>query len=458
MKKVIIALTLIVLVATAAIGITHYYSVRILSASRAYTNFESQYGKGEKDATRHLLNYIYSHEETDYLYFKNDISIPRGDSIARMALTKSKDKGIARVGFLMGGNHPDDLSELIWFYDTFKDAAFFKKALQSWVEADGLVAQLNAIAAKAHANIQAGKATDNEDLLIQINIISDNLTIKQQRFSAQLGETSRIVDHYVFMADLIISIIILTCTALLAGVMLRKLHSSKQVIMDQNLTLRSMNERINKFIYAVTHDLRSPLTSLSGLVTVLEKEKDIMKVSTYTEMMRESIQLQDNYIKDVLQTIQSDNTHKTEVCRLNDIVNDVIIQNSFFAEGTRVKFMSELEVWEVKCNMTDLKTVFNNLISNAIKYADFNKPEQWVKVRSYRNNKRCIIEVEDNGIGIKPEQKNSIFDKYFKSGINKRSMGLGLYFVKQAIEEMNGTITVKSLPGRGTSFIVSLPF
>src|ERR1700749_2630624 len=178
MKKVIIALTIIVLVATAAIGITHYYSVKILSASRAYTNFESQYGKGEKDATRHLLNYIYSHEETDYLYFKNDISIPRGDSIARVALTKNKDDRIARVGFLMGGNHSDDLPDLIWFYDTFKNTAFFKRALQSWQEADALVAQLNAIAVKAHANIQAGRATDNEALVIQINIISDNLTIK----------------------------------------------------------------------------------------------------------------------------------------------------------------------------------------------------------------------------------------------------------------------------------------
>jgi signal transduction histidine kinase len=78
-------------------------------------------------------------------------------------------------------------------------------------------------------------------------------------------------------------------------------------------------------------------------------------------------------------------------------------------------------------------------------------------VRSYKSDKRCVIEVADNGIGIKPEQRRYIFNKYFKSGINKKSMGLGLYFTKQAIEDMNGTITVKSLLGGGTSFIVSLP-
>jgi signal transduction histidine kinase len=457
MKRVIIALTSIVLVATAAIGITHYYSVKILSAGRAYTNFESQYSTGEKDATRHLMSYIYSHEETDYLFFKNDISIPKGDSTAREALSAGKDIKIARIGFLMGGNHPDDLPELIWFFKKFKNVDFFKEAILTWAQADVMVAKLNALGSQTYSNIHSGKPIDKEDLILQINTISDNLTIKQQNFSTLLGTTSRMVDHYVLIADLSVSIIILGCSALLAGIMLRKLHTSKKVIVEQNLSLKNMNERINKFVYAVTHDLRSPLSSLTGLVAVLEREKDISKISGYTTMMRESIQLQDQHIQDVLNTISNDSGKGAELCNLGEIVNDVISQNSFFAEGKKVKFLSELEVWELKCNVTDLKTVFNNLISNAIKYADFNKPEQWIKVRSYRKDRHCVIEIEDNGIGIKPEQRGSIFNKFFKSGSNKKSMGLGLYFTKQAIEDMNGTISVRSLLGGGTSFIVSLP-
>ncbi|MCO5950825.1 sensor histidine kinase [Mucilaginibacter flavidus] len=456
MKKVIIALTVIVLVATAAIAVTHFYSVKILSAGRAYTNFESQYSKGEKDATRHLMSYIYSHEESDFLVFKDDITIPRGDSIAREALSAGKDIKIARIGFLMGANHPDDLPELIWYYQHFKNEAFFKKAIKAWQQSDVLVANLNRIGSAVHRDIAAGKEVDQEAIVLQVNTISDNLTIQQRDFSAILGTASRTVDHYVFIADIVISAIILFSTALLAGLMLKKLHSSKKVIIDQNRALKSMNERINHFVFAVTHDLRAPLTSLSGLVSVLEKEKDITKISTYTEMMQETIQLQDNYIKEVLQTIQNEN-NGIGPCKLDEIVKDVITQNSFFAEGKKVKFVSELAVWEVNCNVTDLKTVFNNLISNAIKYADFSKPEQWVKVKSYSDGKHCVMEVEDNGIGIKPNQYTNIFNKYFKSGLNKKSMGLGLYFVKQAIEQMHGTIAVKSSPGSGTSFIVALP-
>jgi signal transduction histidine kinase len=457
MKKVIIALTATVLIATAAIGITHYYSVKILSASRAYTNFESQYSKGQKDASRHLMSYIYSHDEIDYLFFKSDISIPKGDSIAREALVQGKDIKIARIGFLMAGNHPEDLPDLIWFFQRFKNEGFFKTAINAWQQADVMVAKLNAIGSQAYNNIQSGKPVDKEDLILQINTISDNLTIKQQNFSSVLGVTSRIVDRDVFIADLVVSIIILLSTALLAGIMLRKLHTSKKVIVEQNLALKNMNSRINKFAHSVTHDLRSPIASLTGLVSVLEKEKDITKISDYTEMMRESLLLQDNYIRDVLDTIQNDKGEKIELCNLGEIVNDVISQNGFFAGGEKVKFLSELEVWELKCNVTDLKVVFNNLISNAIKYADFNKPEQWIRVKSYKKDQHCVIEIEDNGLGIKAEQKSNIFNKYFKSGVNKRSMGLGLYFTKQAIEDMDGTITVKSLLGSGTSFIVSLP-
>ncbi|HVW96004.1 MAG TPA: HAMP domain-containing sensor histidine kinase [Mucilaginibacter sp.] len=457
MKKVIIALSATVLIATAAITLTHYYSVRTLSACRAYTNFESQYSKSEKDAARHLLNYIYSHEETDYLLFKNDLSIAKGDSIARTALTNGSDRRIARIGFLMGGSHPDDLSGMIWFFKRFRNADFVEKAIQYWKNSDQLAARLNIAGISAHQAISAGKPLQKDAAVLEINTISDEFTVNQQNFSALLGSTSREAGHKVFVADLVISILILTCVTSLSGLMLKKMHASKKVIIEQNQTLADLNAHINKFVFSVTHDLRSPLTSLSGLVSVLEREKDIKKVPEYTEMMRESIQLQDDYIKEVLKDIRENRVYETERCNLNEIVRDVMTQNSFFASGGKIKFLSELEVWEIKCNGADLKTVFNNLISNAIKYADFTKPEQWIKIKSYRKGNNCCIEVEDNGVGIQPEQHKQIFRKYFKSGFAAKSMGLGLYFVKQAIEQMNGTISVNSLPGGGTSFIVSLP-
>jgi signal transduction histidine kinase len=457
MKRVIIALSFIVLIATIIIGVTNYYSVKILSATRAYSNFESQYSKGEKDASRHLMSYIYSKDNLDYLFFKDDINIPLSAGVARNALETGKDNEIARICFLMAGNHSDDLQQLIWFFQHFKEVPLFHGAVVKWQQADVMVNKLNTIGVNAHKGISKGQPIDKDGLILQINTISDNLNIIQQNFSAELGVTARMVNHYVFVINTSILLIILGCTAVLMGIMLTKLYSSKKVIADQNQALVSMNGRINKLVYNVTHDLRAPLSSLTGLISVLEREKDIAKLPEYTDMMRASIEQQDKFIQDVLYAIKNGTEYRSEICNLNEIVNDVISQNNFSAEGKQMKFVNELEVSEVKCNSMGIKVIFNNLISNAIKYADFSKPEQWVKFKSYRTPKHCVIEIEDNGLGIKPEQKNRIFNKFFKSGFNKKSMGLGLYFTKQAIEEMNGTITVKSFPGSGTSFIVSLP-
>ncbi len=443
--------------ATGCISITHYYSVKVLSSTRAYTNFESQYAKGEKDASRHLISYIHSGDEVNYLYFKSDISVPQGDKIAREALQSGKDIKIARIGFLMGGNNEADLSNLVWFFNKFRNEAFFKSAIQTWQQADDLVAQLNAIGSKAYNDARLHKAVDKSDLTQQINTISDQLTVKQQLFSAVLGEASRKVDHEVFVFDIISSIIILACSALLGAVMLRKLHLSQTLILEQNTQLSQLNERINAFAHSLTHDLRAPISSLTGLVTVLERERDIAQLPVYTAMMRETLELQDKYIQEVLASIRNDKVQQDEVCNLSELVIDLQRQNGFFAGGKQVKFVNELEVPELKCNVAGIKVVFNNLVSNAIKYADFSKPEQWIRIRSYHKDQHCVIEIEDNGLGIPPEQKSNIFNKYFKSGLNKKSMGLGLYFTKQAIEEMQGTISVKSLLGIGTSFIVSLP-
>ncbi|TWI96788.1 phospho-acceptor domain-containing protein [Mucilaginibacter frigoritolerans] len=457
MKRVIITLSVVVLIATIIIGVTNYYSVKILSATRAYSNFESQYSKGEKDASRHLMSYIYSKDDLDYLFFKDDINIPLSAGVARNALETGKDIEIVRICFLMAGNHSDDLQQLIWFFQHFKKVPLFKGAVMKWQQADVMVNKLNAIGVNAHKGISKGQPIDKEGLVLQINTISDNLNIIQQNFSTELGITARMVNYYVFVINITILIVILGCTAILMGIMLTRLYSSKKVIADQNQALVSMNGRINKLVYNVTHDLRAPLSSLTGLISVLEREKDIAKLPDYTEMMRASIEQQDKFIQDVLYAIKNGTEYRSEVCNLTEIVNDVISQNNFSAEGKQVTFVNELEVSELKCNIMGLKVIFNNLISNAIKYADFSKPEQWVKFKSYRTPKHCVIEIEDNGLGIKPEQKNRIFNKFFKSGFNKKSMGLGLYFTKQAIEEMNGTITVKSFPGSGTSFIVSLP-
>jgi len=80
-----------------------------------------------------------------------------------------------------------------------------------------------------------------------------------------------------------------------------------------------------------------------------------------------------------------------------------------------------------------------------------------VKVKTYQQEVTAVIEVEDNGLGIRQRDQERIFDKFYMVGNNKHSSGLGLYLVKDAVTQMNGRIEVKSEPGLYSKFIISIP-
>src|SRR5476651_182382 len=106
MKKMGAILLIIVTIASFTTIITNYYIIKILSASRAYINGESQYSKGEKEASKHLILYIYSEKPEDYNLFLKAIDIPIGDRYARQSLSNNaKNDNIAKFGFLQAKNH-----------------------------------------------------------------------------------------------------------------------------------------------------------------------------------------------------------------------------------------------------------------------------------------------------------------------------------------------------------------
>ena len=112
-KKTSFVLLLIVVVASAIMIVMNFYTIKTLSAARAYINGESQYSKGQKDASAHLINYIFLENKDDYAAFEREISVPKGDHDARMALTSTDNYQLAKEGFLRGKNHPEDIDNLV---------------------------------------------------------------------------------------------------------------------------------------------------------------------------------------------------------------------------------------------------------------------------------------------------------------------------------------------------------
>lgn len=461
-KRTSLILLLVMGLASAAIIVVNIYSVRILSSARAYVNGESEYSKGQKDASAYLINYIALHNKSDYFAFKKAIAIPKGDRAARTGLmARPTDRGMAKSGFLAGKNHPEDVDNMIWLFTTFQKIPMFRKAIETWTAGDEMIDDLDRIGAAAHAGIIKGRMSEDERkaMIAAINRNSAALTIKEEAFSETLGSISRQINAYVFAANVIITLIIVFCSLTSAAIMIRILSNSKKKIIEQNEKLQLINAGLDKFVFNVTHDLRSPLASIMGLVNLMDGETDLEQIKEYTLMMKESLERQDRFINEMLDFIKSKHTgvSKTE-CSLSNIVDNVIAQNSHRDGGKRVHFYKELELTQVQSDALKLQVILNNLVSNSIKYSDAKKAEQWVKVKSYRHDKEVVIEVEDNGLGIRLKDQDRIFDKFYMSGDNKKSSGIGLYLVKDAVTQLDGKIEVRSELGVSSKFRVIIPF
>jgi hypothetical protein len=101
--------------------------------------------------------------------------------------------------------------------------------------------------------------------------------------------------------------------------------------------------------------------------------------------------------------------------------------------------------------------IFNNLMSNAVKYADSAKEKSFLDVDISCDAKQAIIEFRDNGIGIQDELQPKIFDMFFRATESKEGAGLGLYIVHEAVQMLHGHIELESRYAEGTTFRIRIP-
>ena len=173
--------------------------------------------------------------------------------------------------------------------------------------------------------------------------------------------------------------------------------------------------------------------------------------------MYQSLAKQDQFISDIID--YSKNKRKQiimEPVSLQEIFDEAISQLMHIENASKITFTQELLVDQIESDGLRLKIIISNLLSNAIKYADNTKQEMFISIKTYIHEGFNKIEVSDNGIGINDDCKDYIFEMYFGTNKNKGS-GLGLYIVKEAVENIKGNISVFSESNIGSKFIVTIP-
>ncbi|HLT74970.1 MAG TPA: ATP-binding protein [Ohtaekwangia sp.] len=235
---------------------------------------------------------------------------------------------------------------------------------------------------------------------------------------------------------------------------------AKEALLHQNEELTKINKELDSFVYSVSHNLKAPLMSVLGLLNLakLEDEKLGNAFSSYLQMMERSIHKLDDTLQEILD--YSKNARKelsVEMVDLAKMVRDNLEKMEFMPGAQLIKKTLHVETPAPFASDTyRISVILNNLISNAIKYADQSK-DSFLNISISTDDEKAELVFEDNGIGIDPAYLNRVFDMFFRATMQKEGAGLGLYIVKETIDKLHGEVTVDSKPGKGTTFRIKIP-
>lgn len=222
--------------------------------------------------------------------------------------------------------------------------------------------------------------------------------------------------------------------------------------------LEAKNFELDSFVYRTSHDLRSPLASVLGLVEIMLKENDINDLHDCAKRIRSSVEKLDTTVGSILEYSRNGNISIEE--------REIVIENIWtqcldthrnMPNASNIEFRYEAEDKSlIKTDPFRLSIIFNNLISNAIKYYDPGK-KSFVKLSAKRHKKFLVLTLEDNGMGIPEDLQPNVFDMFYRASLLSQGAGLGLYIVKKAVNKLGGEINLVSKLGVGTTFTIRIP-
>lgn len=237
-----------------------------------------------------------------------------------------------------------------------------------------------------------------------------------------------------------------------------KLESLRVSMLKLKDSVEDVTSRANKSIAAVAHDMKTPLSIISGYAECIS---DGMDDKDYPALIIQKTQQMNDMVVALVeasrQQLKKEDVHKF----MHDsrvLFGKIMEKIRPLAESKNIKLkVGKIPSEHIRADEQQMERVMQNLVSNAVKYS----PEgSTVKVRFYKRNKKFVIYVQDHGIGISKESQPFIFEQFYtedKSRTSGKSQGVGLYVVKGIVSEHGGTICVSSKKGKGSIFYVQLP-
>ena len=239
---------------------------------------------------------------------------------------------MVKVGLRAARDKEEDLDDIIWLFKKFHNTTLFSEAFGLWANANKLSEELTLLGREVRNSIIASNLTEVEKttLLQKIEIISEKFTIVERNFTDAMVKGSWKTKSYLIFANVFFILIIISCVGLYFSLTMKKLLESAKEIKLKNDNLIVANQELDRFVYSTSHDLRSPLTSLKGLVQIAKDEEDVKQIRYYFDLMEETINKQDRFIIDIIDYSRNKRTDKSlEIIDLNQLIDDSLQQNNY---------------------------------------------------------------------------------------------------------------------------------
>lgn len=262
--KLVLPFVMVVLLQAAIAG----FSLEVMSSVRAYVAGEALWSRSQKNAVYFLNLYLHSGEPSQFAQYQASLAVPIGDEFARWALERDPvDVEAARIGFLQGGNHPDDVPGLIWLFRYFNRVSFLQDAIREWAATDPMLLELSVFGEVIRSELEKGPIQDDSRLQVLSSRLSElnaQFTVHAKRFSTVLGEGSRAIKLT------LTGINILTAATL---ILLLIWHTRRLVLQRQSFedALHAEKERL---AWQASHDWLTGLSNRRAFEARLQGELD----------------------------------------------------------------------------------------------------------------------------------------------------------------------------------------
>lgn len=222
--------------------------------------------------------------------------------------------------------------------------------------------------------------------------------------------------------------------------------------------LEKLNAEHEVLLFALSHDLRQPISSMTMLADALKaaySTGDTEKFNKWIEALKSATRHLDDLITDFTSKESNELPKADAETRLNieEICRDVIDALREVIDKEEIKIRTDYNASEIIFPKNNLRSIIYNLVHNAIKFRDPSRTSE-IKITTTREKDFVILCIEDNGLGIPMEEQRNIFHKSTRLHPEIHGTGMGLYIIKRMIESQDGRIHMESTPGEGTLFRV----